>query len=157
MIHNGNKYEKLDVYYETFHNYIALYITVWEPFHISFSTSAIADCKIKQNFPLSSYTYVLHFSRPASTTEPPVRTLLRIIFWLGNQGFWLENQGFWLGNLGSTWTIARLCALFKAHSGERAWKATRTGCEGLTIWVGLIMFGKLGTGSKERILGSIPL
>jgi len=28
MLHNGKKYEKLDVHYETFHNYIALYITV---------------------------------------------------------------------------------------------------------------------------------
>jgi hypothetical protein len=32
-----------------------------------------------------------------------------------------------------------------------------TGCEGLTIAVGLNMFGKLGAGSKERISGSIPL
>jgi hypothetical protein len=33
----------------------------------------------------------------------------------------------------------------------------RTVREGLTVWVGLIMFGKLGKGSKERISGSIPL
>jgi hypothetical protein len=50
--------------------------------------------------------------------------------------------------------ITRKYTLFKAYSGERAWKAT--GCEGLAILVGLIMFGKLGTGSKERITGSIP-
>jgi len=30
-------------------------------------------------------------------------------------------------------------------------KLHATGCEGRSIWVGLIMFGKLGTGSKERI------
>jgi len=29
--------------------------------------------------------------------------------------------------------------------------------KGLTIWVGLMVFGKLGTGSKEWISGSIPL
>ena len=32
-----------------------------------------------------------------------------------------------------------------------------TGCKGLTIRVGLIMFTKLGTGSKEMISGIIPL
>ena len=30
-------------------------------------------------------------------------------------------------------TIARLCALSKAYSGERAWKAIRDSCEGLTL------------------------
>jgi len=54
-------------------------------------------------------------------------------------------------------TIARLCALLRASSGEWAWKVIATGCEGLAIGVGFIMFGKLGTGSKERISGIIPL
>ena len=54
-------------------------------------------------------------------------------------------------------TIARLGALFKAYSGEQAWKAIRDRLRSLTIRVGLTMFGKLGTGSKERISGSIPL
>ena len=54
-------------------------------------------------------------------------------------------------------TIARLCELFKANSGERTGKLHAISCEGLTIWVGLIMFGKLGTGSKERISVRIPL
>ena len=36
-------------------------------------------------------------------------------------------------------------------------KLHATSCEGFTIRVGLIMFGKLGTGNKERISGSIPL
>ena len=44
--------------------------------------------------------------------------------------------------------IACLCALFKACSGEWAWKAIRDR---------LITFGKLGTGSKEWISGSIRL
>ena len=54
-------------------------------------------------------------------------------------------------------TIERLCALFKATLGDGLGKLYATGCEGFTIWVGLIMFGKLGTRSKERIMGSIPL
>jgi hypothetical protein len=35
--------------------------------------------------------------------------------------------------LGQRRTIARLCVLFKVCCGERAWKAIRTGCEGLTV------------------------
>jgi len=42
-------------------------------------------------------------------------------------------------------------ALFKATLGNGLGKLYATGCEGL------IMFGKLGTGSKERISGSVPL
>jgi hypothetical protein len=53
-------------------------------------------------------------------------------------------------NVAQRRTIARLCALCKAYYGERAWKAIRD-----RLRVGLIMFGKLGTGSKERISGSI--
>jgi len=40
---------------------------------------------------------------------------------------------------------------------NRLGKPYATSCEGLTIWAGLIMFEKLGTGSKERTSGSIPL
>jgi len=54
-------------------------------------------------------------------------------------------------NLVQPKTIARLCALFKAYYGERAWKAT--GCEGLTIWIWLTMLGKLATNNKEGISG----
>jgi len=32
-----------------------------------------------------------------------------------------------------------------------------TGCEGLTVCVGLIIFRILGTGSREKISGCIPL
>jgi len=53
-------------------------------------------------------------------------------------------------------TIARLYVLFKGYSMGRLWKLHATGCEGLTIYVGLIMFGKLGTGSKERVSRIIP-
>ena len=49
-------------------------------------------------------------------------------------------------------TIARLCALFKAYCGERAWNVIRDRLRG-----GLIIFGKVQTGSKYRISGSIPL
>jgi len=49
-------------------------------------------------------------------------------------------------------TTARLYTLFKAHYGEGAWKAIRD-----RLRVGLIMLGKLGTGSKERILGNLSL
>ena len=41
--------------------------------------------------------------------------------------------------------------------GNRLGQLHATGCEGLTCWVGLNMFGKLGTGSKERTSGNIPL
>jgi len=41
--------------------------------------------------------------------------------------------------------------------GNGLGKLYATGCEGLAIGVGFIMFGKLGTGSKERISGIIPL
>ena len=54
-------------------------------------------------------------------------------------------------------TTARLSALFKAYSRDGLGKLYATGCEGFTIGVGLTMFGKLGTGSKERISGSIAL
>jgi hypothetical protein len=37
--------------------------------------------------------------------------------------------------------IECVCALFKAYFGEWAWKVIRRGCEGFTIWVGLIIFG----------------
>jgi hypothetical protein len=36
-------------------------------------------------------------------------------------------------NLAERMTIARLWALFKAYSGEWAWKAIRRGFEGLTV------------------------
>jgi len=45
----------------------------------------------------------------------------------------------------------------KCTLGNGIGKLYSTGCEGLTIWVGLIMFRKLGTGSKERISECIPL
>jgi hypothetical protein len=54
-------------------------------------------------------------------------------------------------------TIPRLCSLFKAYSGERAWKAIRDRLRRTFCWVGLIMFGKLGTGSEEWLSRSIPL
>jgi len=59
------------------------------------------------------------------------------------------------GTLAQRRTTTRLCAIFKAYSGERALEAIRDMLRGLTIWVGLIMFGKLGTGNKERISGII--
>jgi hypothetical protein len=54
-------------------------------------------------------------------------------------------------------TIVRLCALFKAYCGERAWKATRDSLRRPYYSSRIIMLGKLGTGNKERISGSIPL
>ena len=53
--------------------------------------------------------------------------------------------------------IACLCTLLKRTLGNRCGKLNATVCEGLTIGVGLIIFRKLGTGSKEWISGSIPL
>ena len=43
-------------------------------------------------------------------------------------------------NLARRRTIARLCALFKAHFGNGLGKLYASGCEDLTICVGLIMF-----------------
>ena len=54
-------------------------------------------------------------------------------------------------------TIARLWAILKCTQGNRLGKLYATGCEGLTVWAALIMFRKLGTGSRDRISGSIPL
>jgi len=45
----------------------------------------------------------------------------------------------------------------KCTLGNGLGKLYATGCKGLTIRIGLIMFGKLGTENKEQILGSIPL
>ena len=42
--------------------------------------------------------------------------------------------------------VTRMCALFKAYSGEWTWNA---------IWAGLIMKRKSGTGGKEWISGNI--
>ena len=53
-------------------------------------------------------------------------------------------------------TIARLCALLKLTVRNGLGKLHATGCKGFTIWVGFIMFGKLGTESKVRISESIP-
>ena len=61
-------------------------------------------------------------------------------------------------NLAQHRTTVRLCVLFKAYFGERAWKAIRDRLRRpYNLSRCLIMFGKLGTGSKERILGNIPL
>ena len=54
-------------------------------------------------------------------------------------------------------TIARLCALFKAYSGERTWKAI---CDRLRRAYYLSRVGhvrKIMDRNKERISGSIPL
>jgi hypothetical protein len=45
----------------------------------------------------------------------------------------------------------------KAYVGEQAVKAIRSGCEGLTVSVRLIMFEKFATESKQRISRTIPL
>jgi hypothetical protein len=45
--------------------------------------------------------------------------------------------------------IAHLCTLLKHTLGNRHGKLYVTVCKGLTVWVGLIMFGKLGTGRKH--------
>jgi hypothetical protein len=54
-------------------------------------------------------------------------------------------------------TIVWLWALFEGCCGEWVWKGKRTGWEWLLVWVVLVMFGKLGTGTKEWISGSVPL
>ena len=45
----------------------------------------------------------------------------------------------------------------KRTVGNGLGKLHGAGCEGLTVCVGLIVFGKLGTEREERISGSIPL
>jgi hypothetical protein len=47
--------------------------------------------------------------------------------------------------------IARLCTLFKVYSGNELGKLYATGCEGLSMWVQMIIFGNVGIGGKERI------
>ena len=53
--------------------------------------------------------------------------------------------------------IARLCALYKAYSGERARKAILIMLRRPYSFSRIDLFEILGTRSKERILGSIPL
>ena len=45
--------------------------------------------------------------------------------------------------------IARICALFKAYTGGRAWKA-------IGDRLGTIIIGKLGLRNKEQMLVNIP-
>ena len=47
--------------------------------------------------------------------------------------------------------------LLKRTVGNGLGKIYVTGCEGLTVCVGLVMFGNIGTGSRERISENIPL
>jgi len=53
--------------------------------------------------------------------------------------------------------IVRYAHFLKRTVGNGLGKLYTTGCDRLTIWVGLIMFEKLGAGNKERISGNIPL
>jgi len=53
--------------------------------------------------------------------------------------------------------ISRICALFKAYSGEGAWKFIGDRLQRPKYRIRLIMTGKSGTGGKGRILGNIPL
>jgi len=56
--------------------------------------------------------------------------------------------GFWLGKFDSAYAY-----ILKRSLGNGLGKLYGTGCEGPTVLVGLILFWKLGTGSKERISG----
>ena len=53
-------------------------------------------------------------------------------------------------------TLPRLCALFKAYCGERAWNVIRDRLRKPYYWNRVDHVGKLGTGRKERISGSSP-
>jgi hypothetical protein len=53
--------------------------------------------------------------------------------------------------------VSRTCAIFKAHSGERAWKAIIDRLQRPNYLRRLIMNGKSVTRGKGRISGNIPL
>ena len=53
--------------------------------------------------------------------------------------------------------LSRTCAVFKAYSGERAWKAIVDRLQRPNYLRRLIMNGKSGTRGKGRISGNIPL
>ena len=58
-------------------------------------------------------------------------------------------------NLAHRRTLARLWALFKRIFEDGLGKLYTTGCHDLTIYIGLNIIGRLGTGSKEGISGNI--
>jgi hypothetical protein len=60
-------------------------------------------------------------------------------------------------NLDHPVTLLTCIGEVSGTQGNGLGKLYATGYEGLTVGVWLIMFGKLGTSSKERIPGSIPL
>jgi len=47
--------------------------------------------------------------------------------------------------------IARICALFKAYTGERAWKCIGDRLEDHATWAGMITIVKLEPGKKEEL------
>jgi hypothetical protein len=53
--------------------------------------------------------------------------------------------------------IACLCAVFRACTGERAWKAVRNRLQGQCYLSRDDHMGKLGPGNKEQIWENIPL
>jgi hypothetical protein len=53
--------------------------------------------------------------------------------------------------------IARICALFKVYTGERAWKAIGDRLQAPSYLSRVGHFGKLEPGNKEQMSGNIPL
>jgi len=54
--------------------------------------------------------------------------------------------------------VAGICALFKAYTGERAWKVLQgTGYRDHATSAGMITIVKLGPGNKELISVNTPL
>jgi hypothetical protein len=51
----------------------------------------------------------------------------------------------------------RICAVYKAHTAERACKDTADRLQGRATWAEMIMIVKLGPGNEEQISGNIAL
>jgi len=60
------------------------------------------------------------------------------------------NSSNW-ENLASRRKLSRICALFKAYSGERAWKVIGDKLQRPHYLSRINHYGKLGVGGKERI------
>ena len=52
--------------------------------------------------------------------------------------------------------LARLCALYKAYTGSRAWKSIGDRLLRPATWVETVIIWKLGLGNKEQMSANIP-
>ena len=136
-------------------NYIAQ--KTWKSFHFEMHILKKGNNNRKSLAYTSMVRHILEYR--AACWDPYREGQINALDWVRTKAAQFSNltkDSDW-ESLAQRRMIADLLALFKGYSGDGLGKLYATGCEKLPIWVRLIMFGKLGTGSKERIYGSIPL